>query len=335
MTSTNREIRLKHRPAGLPGPEHFELVEAVPATPGPGQILVRNLWMSVDPYMRGRMDDRKSYIAPFEIGVALEGAAVGLIEQSNDPAFAAGDLVVHFAGWRDRALLDAAAATPIAADDIPPQAHLGALGFPGLTAYVGLLHIARIQAGETIFVSAASGAVGSIAAQIAKLKGLRVIASAGSADKTRWLLDEIGVDRVINYRETPDLTAALAEAAPEGIDVYYDNVGGDHLEAALANARDHARFVLCGMIAGYNDEAPGPRNIFAAIEKRISLQGLIASDHLRHFPEFAEEMRGWIREGKVKLRETVVEGLENAPDAFIALFRGANTGKMLVRLAKT
>ncbi len=329
----NREIHLKTRPAGLPAPEHFELAETALETPGPGQILVRNLWMSVDPYMRGRMDERKSYIPPFELGVALEGAAVGLVEQSNDPAFAIGDLVVHFAGWRDRAILDAAAATPIPADDIPPQAYLGALGFPGLTAYVGLFHIARIKAGETIFVSAASGAVGSIVAQIAKLMGLRVIASAGSADKVRWLRDEIGVDHVINYRETPDLTVALAEAAPEGIDVYYDNVGGDHLDAALANAKDHARFVLCGMIAGYNDAAPGPRNLFAAIEKRIALQGLIASDHLQHFPEFTAQMRDWIRGGQVKLRETVVDGLENAPDAFIALFRGANTGKMLVRLA--
>lgn len=333
MTHSNREIRLRTRPAGLPAPEHFELVETAPGTPGPGQILVRNLWMSVDPYMRGRMDERKSYIAPFELGVALEGAAIGTIEQSNDDAFTAGDLVVHFAGWRDRVILDAAAATPIPADDIPPQTYLGALGFPGLTAYVGLLHIARIKAGETIFVSAASGAVGSIVTQIAKLMGLRVIASAGSADKIRWLRDEIGVDHVINYRETPDLTAALTEAAPEGIDVYYDNVGGDHLDAALANAKDHARFVLCGMIAGYNDAAPGPRNLFAAIEKRIALQGLIASDHLQHFPEFTAQMREWIREGKVKLRETVVDGLENAPDAFIALFRGANTGKMLVRLA--
>lgn len=329
----NREIRLKTRPAGLPAPEHFELAETALGTPGAGQILVRNLWMSVDPYMRGRMDDRKSYIAPFELGVALEGTAVGVVETSNDPAFATGDLVVHFAGWRDRVVLDAVAATPIPADDIPSQTYLGALGFPGLTAYVGLFHIAKIKAGETIFVSAASGAVGSIVAQIAKLTGLRVIASAGSADKMRWLRDEVGVDHVINYRETPDLTAALAEAAPEGIDVYYDNVGGDHLDAALANARDHARFVLCGMIAGYNDAAPGPRNLFAAIEKRIALQGLIASDHVAHFPEFTERMRDWIREGKVKLRETVVDGLENAPDAFIALFRGVNTGKMLVRLA--
>jgi len=329
----NREIRLKIRPAGLPAPEHFQLAETAIGTPGAGQIQVRNLWMSVDPYMRGRMDERKSYIAPFELGVALEGTAVGVVEASNDPMFSTGDLVVHFAGWRDRVILDAAAATPIPADDIPPQTYLGALGFPGLTAYVGLFHIAKIKAGETIFVSAASGAVGSIVAQIAKLMGLRVIASAGSADKVRWLRDEIGIDHVVNYRETPDLAAALAQAAPEGIDVYYDNVGGDHLDAALANAKDHARFVLCGMIAGYNDAAPGSRNLFAAIEKRITLQGLIASDHVAHFPEFTERMRGWIRDGKVELRETVVDGLENAPDAFIALFRGANTGKMLVRLS--
>lgn len=335
MTYASREIRLKSRPSGLPSAANFDLIETALGAPQPGQILVRNLWMSVDPYMRGRMDDRPSYIAPFQLGVALEGAAVGVVEESNDPSFAAGELVVHFAGWRDRVLLDPVAVTPIAADDIPPQAYLGALGFPGLTAFVGLTRIAEIKQGETIFVSAASGAVGSIVAQIAKLKGLRVVASAGSAEKARWLLDEVGVDAVINYREARDLKAALVEAAPEGIDIYFDNVGGDHLEAALANANDHARFVLCGMIAGYNDDEAGigPRNIFAAIEKRIRLQGLIASDHIGHFAEFTAQMSAWIREGKVKLRETVVEGLENAPDAFIALFKGANTGKMLVRLA--
>ena len=334
MTTRTREIHLKSRPAGMPTPEAFAVVETVLPSVAAGEILVRNTWMSVDPYMRGRMVDRKSYIAPFRLDAVLEGAAVGIVEESADPAFAIGDQVVHFAGWREHAVLNGGAVTKIAADGIAPQSYLGALGFPGLTAYVGLVRIARAKAGETIFVSAASGAVGGTVAQIAKLLGLRVVASVGSRDKAEWLLNEVGVDAVVNYRETGDLAAALAEAAPEGIDIYFDNVGGDHLEAALAQANDHARFVLCGMIAGYNAEGgvKGPANIFLAIEKRISLQGLIASDHLAVFPEFTAAMGDWIRQGKVKLRETIHDGLESAPDAFIGLFKGANTGKMLVRL---
>ncbi|HEV7308380.1 NADP-dependent oxidoreductase [Ensifer sp.] len=333
MSIEVREIHLRRRPIGLPTPEHFDLVSNRIREPEPGQLLVRNTWMSVDPYMRGRMDERKSYIAPFRLGEAMDGAAVGVVEFSNDPAFSVGDAVVHFAGWRDFAVIDAATARRID-PELPAQAYLGALGFPGLTAYVGLTRIANARQGETIFVSAASGAVGSIVAQIAKLGGLRVIASVGSADKAAWLRNEIGVDAVINYRETADLTAALAAAAPEGIHIYFDNVGGDHLEAALAAAQTHARFVLCGMISGYNSDAPasGPRNIFQAIEKRIRLQGLIVSDHIDLIPEFERKMGVWIKEGKVALRETVVDGLDNAPDAFIGLFKGANTGKMLVRL---
>ncbi|GAB1834285.1 NADP-dependent oxidoreductase [Achromobacter xylosoxidans] len=334
MTTRTREIHLKSRPTGVPTREAFALVETTLAPVAAGQILVRNTWMSVDPYMRGRMVDRKSYIAPFALDAALDGAAVGIVEQSADPAFAIGDHVVHFAGWREHVVLDGGSATRIATDGIAPQTYLGALGFPGLTAYVGLVRIAQARAGETIFVSAASGAVGSTVAQIAKLLGLRVVASVGSRDKAAWLLNEVGVDAVINYREETDLAGALAQAAPEGIDIYFDNVGGEHLEAALAVANDHARFVLCGMIAGYNAEsgARGPGNIFLAIEKRIHLQGLIASDHVALFPEFTAVMSDWIRQGKVKLRETVHDGLESAPDAFIGLFKGANTGKMLVRL---
>ncbi|MGX1791145.1 NADP-dependent oxidoreductase [Bosea sp. NPDC055332] len=334
MHTRSREIHLKSRPSGVPTRDAFAFVETALPAPAAGQVLVRNTWMSVDPYMRGRMVDRKSYIAPFQLDAVLEGAAVGVVEQSADPALAVGDQVVHFAGWRERVVLDARFATKITTDGIAPQTYLGALGFPGLTAYVGLVRIAEARAGETIFVSAASGAVGSIVAQIAKLLGLRVVASVGSHDKADWLLNEVGVDAVINYREVPDLTAALSQAAPEGIDIYFDNVGGDHLEAALAVANDHARFVLCGMIAGYNQEggAKGPANVFLAIEKRIRLQGLIASDHVDAFPELIAMVGGWIREGKIKLRETVYEGLDSAPDAFIGLFKGANTGKMLVKL---
>ena len=334
MSTNTREIRLNSRPHGLPTPANFDRVETTLPTPLAGQLLVRNTWMSVDPYMRGRMVDRETYIPPFKLGEALEGAAVGVVERSNDPAFLIGDRVVHFSGWRDHAIVAANGATKIADADIAPQTYLSALGFPGLTAYAGLTRIAKIKAGETIFVSAASGAVGSIVAQIAKSKGLRVVASVGSADKAKWLIDEVGVDAVINYRETPDLIAALAEAAPDGIDIYFDNVGGEHLEAALAVANVNARFVLCGMISGYNAEQPqpGPSNIFAAIEKRIRMQGLIGSDHLDLSADFNRDMVGWLKAGQVKIRETVVDGLENAPSAFIDLFRGANHGKMLVRL---
>lgn len=337
MSITTREIHLKNRPTGLPTPDDFALVETTLPAPRPGQILVRNQWMSVDPYMRGRMDERKSYIAPFALDQVLEGAAVGVVEQSADPRFAAGDRVVHFAGWREHALIDAAHATAVADDGIALQTYLGALGFPGLTAYVGLTRIANAQAGETIFVSAASGAVGSVVVQMAKQMGLRVVASAGSEDKARWLRDVAGADAVIDYRNAPDLTAALAQAAPQGIDIYFDNVGGDHLDSALALANDHARFVLCGMISGYNEGKPaiGVRNLFSAIEKRIKLQGLIASDHIDVLPEFIPRMSAWIKAGQVQLRETVVDGLERAPEAFIGLFKGANTGKMLVRLTKS
>lgn len=334
-----QEIQLRSRPSGLPSPDNFQLAEIRLAAPEPGQVLVRNLWISVDPYMRGRMVDRPSYIPPFQLGQALDGAALGVVEHSAAPALNRGDVVAHFAGWRSHALIAAATAMKIDVDPsgtVPLQAYLGALGFPGLTAYAGLTRIARLQRGETVFVSAASGAVGSLVVQIAKLQGARVIASAGSEDKLRWLKEELGVDVAINYRDarTP-LAAALAAAAPEGIDVYFDNVGGDHLEAALAVANPRARFILCGMISGYNaDTAPsGPNNIFLAVEKRITLQGMLVSDHLDLMPDFLRDMQSWIRAGQVRLRDTVVDGLDRAPDAFIGLFSGANFGKMLVRLA--
>ncbi|MDQ6436431.1 NADP-dependent oxidoreductase [Mesorhizobium sp. LHD-90] len=333
MTIAAREIHLKSRPAGLPGPENFELVERRLSAPADGQLLVRSLWMSVDPYMRGRMVDRPSYIAPFQVGQPLEGAAVGVVEQSAAPGFKPGDMVTHFSGWRDRAVIDAATVAKI--DPAAPlQAWLGPLGVPGQTAHAGLTHIAGLREGDTVFVSAAAGAVGSMAVQIAKIKGARVIGSVGTEDKARWVRDELGADAVINYRTAGDLTRALAEAAPQGIDVYFDNVGGDHLDAALAVANKFARFAIGGMIAQYNDEVPppGPRNLAALIGKRIRMQGYIILDHPDLTPSFTHEMLGWLAEGRIKSRDTVVEGLENAPKAFIGLFSGDNTGKMLVKL---
>jgi NADPH-dependent curcumin reductase CurA len=329
-----REIHLKSRPSGLPSPENFELVEhALPALTD-GQLLVRTLWMSVDPYMRGRMIDRPSYIAPFRVGRPLEGAAVGVVDQSRDAGFKPGDVVTHFSGWRDHAVIDASTASKIDRSAAPLPAWLGPLGVPGMTAHVGLLNIAKLNEGETVFVSAAAGAVGSMAVQIARIKGARVIGSVGSEEKARWVKDDLGADAVINYRTAGDLTRALAKAAPEGIDVYFDNVGGDHLDAALALANRHARFAICGMIAQYNDETPppGPRNLAALIVKRITMQGYIILD----YPDLTRETRemiAWLAEGRIKSRDTVVEGLENAPKAFIGLFSGENTGKMLVKIA--
>jgi NADPH-dependent curcumin reductase CurA len=332
MSFRNREIRLRARPSGPVGPEHFELAETTLPEPGEGEVLLRNTWMSVDPYMRGRMNPGRSYIAPFAVGAPLEGSALGVVEVSKAPNLAPGDIVRHFRGWRDYAVLPAAETEKVQTNGLPPQLWLGPLGVPGLTAYVGLLRIGRARAGETAFVSGAAGAVGSLACQIAKSLGCRVVGSAGSEEKLEWLRREVGVDAAIDYR-SPRLAADLAAACPNGIDVYFDNVGGAQLEAALALANDHARFALCGMISGYDGApAPGPSNLDLAVTRRITLQGFIVIDHGDLAREFEARMRAWISEGKIAWRETVMEGLEAAPQAFMGLFRGANTGKMLVRL---
>ena len=335
MSIAAREIHLKSRPAGLPGADNFQLVERSLPDPAAGQLLVKTLFMSVDPYMRGRMTDRPSYIAPFEIGQPLEGGAVGIVELSAHPDFKAGDLVSHFSGWRDHVLVDAASVNKIDTTKAPAETWLGPLGIPGHTAYVGLVRIAQLKPTDTVFVSATAGAVGSMAVQIAKLKGARVVGSVGSEAKARWVKDELGADAVINYKTAGDLTEALRQAAPEGIDVYFDNVGGDHLEAAIAVANKHARIVLCGMISQYNDSTPpaGLSNLYEAATKSVRLQGFIISDHFDILPEFIADMAGWIADGRITSRDTIVSGLENAPQAFIGLFSGENLGKMLVKLA--
>ncbi|MCY1277138.1 putative NADP-dependent oxidoreductase YfmJ [compost metagenome] len=335
MSVIAREIHLKSRPTGLPEHQNFALVERTLPAVAEGQILVRNLFMSVDPYMRGRMDEADSYIEPFQIGEVLEGTAVGLVVESANSQFSVGDPVAHFAGWRDYSLLNADDHINLLSTDLVPiQAFLGALGLPGHAAYYGMLHIAKPQAGETVFVSSAAGAAGSIAAQIAKLKGCRVIGSVGSDAKAKWLKDELGLDAVINYNAEPDLEAALRREAPEGIDVYFDNVGGSHLEAAIAVANDFARFPLCGMVAQYNDAVAGPRNIYAVIQKSLLLQGFIGINHMDTWEAFIQDVGTWIAEGQIKTRETIVDGLENAPDALIGLFSGDNYGKMLVRIGE-
>jgi hypothetical protein len=289
--------------------------------------------MTVDPYMRGRMNDVQSYVPPFQIGEALQGGAVGEVIASNDPAFKAGDAVQSFFGWREAFNAPAAAVQKLETHGLPPQAFLGVAGMPGLTAYVGLLKIAALKEGDVVFVSAAAGAVGQVVCQIAKLKGHTVIGSAGGAEKIAYL-KEIGVDQVIDYKAETDLTAALMKAAPNGIDVYFENVGGAHMEAALMAARPFARFALCGMISQYNatDMGPGIRGLIMAVGKQLRLEGFIVSSHTDMQPAFVRDMSSWIAEGKVKWRETIEEGVENAPTAFLKLFSGENLGKMLVKL---
>jgi len=329
-----REIRLKRRPTGLPTEEDFELVEVMLPQIKEGEVLVRNAYLSVDPYMRGRMDERASYISPFPLGKPLEGGCVGQVIESRSPAFPEGEYVAGMKGWREFYISDGSDLVKVDAEKAPIQAYLGVLGMPGLTAYVGLLDIGRPEAGETVFVSAAGGAVGSLACQIARLRGCRVVGSTGSDEKAAWLQKEAGIDAAINYKKAESLAAELKRLCPRGIDVYFDNVGGPPLEAAIENMNPHGRIALCGMISVYNATRPprAPRNLVAAVSKRLTLQGFIVTDHLDRHPAFLGEMSRWIGEGKIKWKETVVRGIENAPRAFLGLFSGENKGKMLVEL---
>jgi NADPH-dependent curcumin reductase CurA len=331
---TGREIRLAARPTGEPSEEHFELVGVEVPEPREGQVLVRNTWMSVDPYMRGRMDDVPSYIAPFEIGAPLEGSAVGEVVASRSDAVPVGATVAHFLGWREYAVLDAADATVVDTRLAPPQAYLGPLGTTGLTAYVALTEIAPVREGDVVFVSAAAGAVGSVAGQVArKLGATRVIGSAGGPRKVEKLLNSFGFDAAIDYKAGP-VADQLAEAAPAGIDVYVDHVGGDHLEAAVGALRPGGRVALVGAIGEYNATAPvpGPTNLYDIAKKELTVRGMLAPSHLGRFPEWIERGAGWLADGSLHTEETVVVGLERAPEAFIGVLRGANIGKMLVRL---
>lgn len=329
----SREVRLKRRPQGTPSIGDFEIVEVEVGEPGPGEVLVRNLFVSVDPYMRGRMRDRKSYAPPYALGETMTGGAVGRVVASRAAGLAEGEHVLSDYGWREAFRCPAERVAPLGALVAPPSAYLGVLGMPGMTAYVGLLGAGQLQGGETVFVSGAAGAVGSAAGQIAKIRGCRVIGSAGSADKVRWLVEDLGFDHAFDYHGG-DLRAHLREGAPEGIDVYFDNVGGEHLQAAISHLRDFGRIVLCGAITVYNDEdpVPGPTNL----PRLIGVGGTIRGFLVRHFAhmrdDFMRDMSAWVRSGRVKYRETVYEGIESAPEAFLGLFTGANTGKMVVRV---
>jgi NADPH-dependent curcumin reductase CurA len=328
MSHRSREIQLAARPVGEPKPDDFRLAEVEVPDPGPGQVLVRNRWISVDPYMRGRMNDARSYVQPFALGAPLDGGAVGEVVDSGDPRFTPGKTVLHQLGWREYSLVPADQARPVDPELAPSSAYLGLLGMPGLTAYVGLLDIAGLRDGDVVFVSAAAGAVGSAAGQIAKLRGSRVIGSAGSAEKVAFVRDELGFDEAFNYREG-EVRDLLAQAAPDGIDVYFDNVGGDHLEAALFSLRNFGRVAMCGAISMYNATAPppGPRNLAAAVVRRLTLRGFIVSDHFDRFPDFAREVGGWLAEGKLRYQETVVEGIERAPGRIHGAASGREPGK--------
>ena len=326
-----RAWHLMSRPQGLPTSDNFALRDFDLPPVGDGQLRVRNRWLSVDPYMRGRMNDVKSYVPPFQVGEPMDGGAIGEVVESKADNFAPGDLVQHMAGWRDEAVVDARTANKLPNLGAPPEQFLGVLGVTGMTAYFGLLDAASAKEGDIVFVSAAAGAVGSIVVQVAKAKGMTVIGSAGGAEKCDYVRS-LGADHVVDYKAGPVLKG-LAAAAPDGIDVYFDNVGGDHLDAAFALARQNARFAICGMIEGYNDPTPPSfRFIARVIAMRIRMKGFIVFDYFPRMAEFYGDMGTWLATGTVKSRETVVDGLDKTLDAFLGLFEGANTGKMLVRL---
>ena len=335
MEGVAREIRLVARPRGFPDEQLFEVAETPIPSPSEGQVLIRNAYFSVDPYMRPRMNDVRSYVAPFTLGEAMTGGAVGRVAASRNSRYAEGDWVLHQLGWREWALSDGAALRRLDPGAAPISTALGVLGMPGFTAWYGLFVLGRPEPGETVLVSGGAGAVGSAAGQMARIAGCRVIGSAGTDEKLAWLR-ELGFDDVFNYRDQSP-REALAQLAPDGIDIYFDNVSGDHLEAAIGAMRTYGRVVACGSISRYNDAepAPGPRNMFMVVTKRLRLEGYIISDHYDRFGEFARQAAEWYRDGRLKYRETVVDGIENAPKAFLGLLRGENIGKMLVKVGPT
>jgi len=327
---TSREIRLMSHPTGIPTPANFSLTQTELEPLQDGQVLVRNLYMSVDPYMRGRMNSGKSYVPPFELGQPMTGGAVGEVVESRADQFKPGDAVTSSYGWREYFIAKPQELHPVSRDLQPLSVYLAALGMTGMTAWAGL-NLVEVKAGDVIFISGAAGAVGSVAGQLAKLRGCQVIGSAGSAEKIRFLLEDCGFDIAFSYK-TDAVLKQLNLAAPDGIDVYFDNVGGEMLEAALSALRLHGRIIACGGISGYNAEKPqpGPSNLFNMTTKRLTMKGLIVGDWLSHQGEFEQEVGGYFRTGKLKSQETVVTGIDKAVDAFIGLFEGKNIGKMIV-----
>ena len=335
MPTQSREIRLASRPQGEPGLDNFVFATVTVPDPKPGEVLVRNVCMSVDPYMRGRMNEGKSYVPSFEIGKAMEGGAVGRVIASRDEKMPAGTFVQSIYGWREAFVAPASSLQIVDTSLAPPSAYLGILGVTGLTAWVGLFRIAGLKGGETVFISGGAGAVGSAACQLAKMHGCRVIASAGSEDKVAYLRNQLKVDYAFNYRDGEPLDN-LKKGAPAGLSVYFDNTGGPQLEAALYALANYGRVVLCGGIAGYNRPVPGPRNLMLAIGKRLRLEGFIVSDHFKELPAFLSEAVRALKAGTLTSRETFVEGLDAAPAALLDILRSGagNIGKMVVKLSE-
>lgn len=337
--TANRQIVLNSRPVGAPVPDNFRLEESGLPVPSEGQLLLRNLYLSLDPYMRGRMSDAPSYAPPVAVGEVMCGGTVSRVEKSHHPGYQLGDLVLSYSGWQDYALSDGAGLSKLDSKMPHPSWALGALGMPGFTAYMGLLDIGQPQAGETVVVAAASGAVGSVVGQVAKLQGCRVVGIAGGAEKCRFVVDELGFDICLDHHAA-NLPSKLAAACPKGIDVYFESVGGPVFDAVLPILNKRARIPVCGLIAGYNDTAlpAGPDRLGlltrTILTKRIKMQGfIIFDDYGDRFGEFSNQMSTWVKQGKVKFREDVVDGLENAPQAFIGLLEGKNFGKLIIRIA--
>lgn len=330
MTQRSKQWHLRRRPQGWPVSDDVSLVETELAPPGDGEVLVVNHYLSVDPYMRGRMNAVRSYAAPYEIGEPMYGGAVGQVSHSRSPSIAAGAYVRHNAGWRTSAVLPADKVEVVDADAAPLPAYLGVLGMPGLTAWVGLYDIGQVRPGETVWVSAASGAVGSLAGQLAKLAGCRVIGSAGGPDKCRYVETELGFDACVDYR-LGELESQLSAAAPDGVDVYFDNVGGTHLRAAIAVANPFARLVECGMIAGYNEPAQAPDNLMQIVGKKLTVRGFIVWDHAEREPLFRRHVAPLLSDGTIRYQETVVVGIDSTFEAFLDLLHGGrHTGKLVV-----
>jgi NADPH-dependent curcumin reductase CurA len=336
MATTSKQVVLAARPSGTPTASDFRLETVQVPDAAPGEVLVRNLYMSVDPYMRGRMNDRKSYAPPWQIDQPADGRAIGQVVQSQHPQLKVGQHVASMLGWREHFVSNGEGLTPVDRSLAPLSAYLGVLGVPGFTGWYGLKEIGKPKAGETLVVSGAAGSTGSLVVQMGKIFGCRVVATAGTEEKCEWLTKELGADAAINYRTAGDLTAALGKACPNGVDIYFENVGGAILDAVLRLINPYARIPLCGMISQYNLDVPepGPRYLFSLIGNRALMQGFIISEHFARYPEFLAEVGPWLKAGRLRYQETVVDGIDRAVEAFLGLFRGDNTGKMLVRLGR-